>query len=191
MEVVEAVESLRLHSRRVSQGNRRAMVLRVRIMGRLSPSERASLLARAAAPLIFEARCRHESPSRHGPLPQDAPDRRHADRSVPKAATRLSSTADRSAGADTDRSLTPSAPEPADPLARLFERLRADASDDDIRHASRAMLDPVIASYPFAQGYRLLIFYDERPILRVDADRIYRALNELPAGTPHRGRRAR
>jgi len=159
--------------------------------GTVSPSERASLLARAAAPLLFEARCRHESPSRHGPLPQDAPDRRHADRSVPKAATRLSSTADRSAGADTDRSLTPSAPEPADPLARLFERLRADASDDDIRHASRAMLDPVIARYPVAQSYRLLIFCDERPILRVDADRIYRALNELPAGTPHRGRRAR
>jgi len=53
------------------------------------------------------------------------------------------------------------------------------------------MLDPVIASYPIAQSYCILIFYDERPILHVDADRIYRALNELPAGTPHRGRRAR
>ena len=125
-EVVEAVESLRLHSRGVSQGNPRAMVPRARIMGRLPPSERASLLARAAAPLLFEARC----PTRVAITPWAPPSRRRTD------------------SRPTDPSLKPPPDSPPPPTGAP----------------------------------------EQTP---TDADRICRALNELPAGTPHRGRRAR
>jgi hypothetical protein len=78
---------------------------------------------------------------------------------------------------------SPKAPEP-DSYIELVNTLSKEVGDDQTklrrRIAARQVLKETIAEHPVANKYNVLLLFDEGTLLPGDADKIYKALQEMP-----------
>ena len=74
-------------------------------------------------------------------------------------------------------------PDPG-PLGELFGLQPQQATDDDLKSIIHRHVAWKLAHTSISKSYRVLFLYDSRPIVRSDADRIYRALVDTDRSQP-------